>query len=56
MGNFDFVKTEWPQIHEPCARAESYVASDPRAACFYARRAVELLVTYLYDLKGLPHE
>ncbi|MEV8164597.1 DEAD/DEAH box helicase family protein [Rothia kristinae] len=54
MGNFDFVKTEWPQIHEPCARAESYVASDPRAACFYARRAVELLVTYLYDLKGYP--
>lgn len=54
MTNFDFIKVEWPHIHADCARAESYLASDPRSACFYARRAAEHLVLHLYDLTGLP--
>ena len=54
MGNFAFIRTEWPEIYRDCARAESYMASDPRSACFYARRAVELLVRHLYELIQLP--
>lgn len=54
MGNFDFVQVAWLDVHGDCARAESYLASDPRSACFYARRAVEQLVGHLYDLLGLP--
>lgn len=50
MGNFSFLKLEWPEIYRDCAQAESYMASDPRSACFYARRAVELLVRHLYEL------
>lgn len=38
MSNFAFIKAEWPAIHADCARAESYLPSDPRTACFYARR------------------
>lgn len=54
MGNFDFVQTTLPSVHPDCARAESYLQSDPRSACIYSRRAVEELVGYLYDLLRLP--
>lgn len=54
MGNFDFVYKTLPSVHADCARAESYLTSDPRSACFYGRRAIEELVHYLYDLLELP--
>lgn len=55
MTNFAFLKSVgWPEIHDDCARAESYALSDPRSACFYSRRAVEHLVDYLYNVLGLP--
>ncbi|AYF98063.1 DEAD/DEAH box helicase family protein [Protaetiibacter intestinalis] len=54
MGNFEFVRQSIPHLHEDCARAESYLTSDPRAACIYGRRAVELLVDYLYKVLSLP--
>lgn len=53
-GNFDFVRAAWPTVHEDCAKAESYLTSDPRSACFYSRRAIEVLVAHLYDLLALP--
>ncbi len=40
-------------MHADCAPAESYLASDPRSACFYSRRAVENLVAHLYDVLRL---
>ncbi len=52
--NFDFVKKTLPAVHADCGRAESYLSSDPAAACFYARRAIEQLVGHLYDVMGLP--
>jgi hypothetical protein len=52
-GNFDFIKAEWPQIHAYSARAEGYLASDLRSACFYARRAAERLVGQVYTVEGL---
>ncbi|OZD86020.1 restriction endonuclease subunit R [Rhodococcus sp. 05-339-2] len=54
MGNFDFLKATLPGAFENCARAESYLESDPRSACFYSRRAVEGLVNHLYDVLNLP--
>ena len=54
MGNFDFLRAEWPQIHEGCAKAESYVTNDPSTACIHARRSIELLVMHLYRLLDLP--
>src|SRR6478736_4197625 len=54
MGNFDFVQQTLPSIHDDCARAESYVTTDPRSACFYSRRAIEGLVNLLYDILDLP--
>ena len=50
MSNFTFLKTDaWRAIYAAAARAESYTLADPRAALFYGRRAVELLVAWLYD-------
>ena len=54
VGNFDFAKTTLPTVHTDCARAESYLTTDPRSACFYSRRAVEELVGHLYDVLALP--
>lgn len=53
MSNFAFIRDEWPNVHADCVRAESYLASDPRTACFYSRRAAEDLVVHLYDLLDL---
>lgn len=54
MSNFAFVRQTLPSIYGDCARAESYLSSDPRSACFYSRRVVEELVGYLYDVLSLP--
>ena len=53
MSNFGFVRATWPAIHADCVRAESHVSTDPAAACFYSRRAIEQLVRHLYDVIGL---
>ena len=48
MSNFTFLKTEWPDLHESAVKAEALAYSDARSACFYARRALELAVHWLY--------
>jgi type I restriction enzyme, R subunit len=48
MSNFGFLGTEWPAVHESASKAETTVHSDPRTACFYARRALELAVSWAY--------
>jgi len=52
VGNFSFISSEWPTIFADCVRAEGYVISDPRAACVYARRAVEQIVRLVFDVEG----
>jgi type I restriction enzyme R subunit len=48
MSNFAFLQSEWPQLFAEGQKAEALVVPDPRTACFYARRALELAVTWLY--------
>ncbi len=45
---FAFLKSEWPELFEPAAKAESLVYPDSRSSCFHARRALELAVHWLY--------
>ncbi|CAD6880498.1 Type I restriction-modification system, restriction subunit R (EC 3.1.21.3) [Methylomonas albis] len=57
--HFQFLQTEWPALHEAAAKAESLANSDARAACFYARRSLELAVAWLYKYDGslrLPYQ
>lgn len=48
MSNFIFLQSEWPELYAEAASAERYAAADPRTSCFYARRALELAVAWLF--------
>ena len=48
MSQFAFLQAEWTAVYDSAARAESAVHADPRTACFYARRALELAVGWAY--------
>lgn len=48
MSNFTFLHPEWISIHEAATKAESLAHSDPRTSCFYGRRALELLIAWLF--------
>jgi len=56
---FDFLRTEFPQLHEEAVRSGEAALRDPRASCFYARRGVELAVRWAFahdrDL-GKPYD
>lgn len=48
MSQFTFLQHEWPAVFEAASKAEVAVYADPRTACFYARRALELAVHWAY--------
>jgi type I restriction enzyme R subunit len=49
MTNFGFLNTpDWRDLYTAAVKAEYYTLSDPRTALFYGRRAVEVLVEWLY--------
>jgi len=50
--NFEFLKASWPDLAREAIQAERNAATDPRTACFYARRALELAVHWLYDAEA----
>jgi len=59
MSQFAFLQPEFPSIYEAADRAITAVHPDPRTACFYARRALELTVNWLYqydDSLTLPYQ
>ena len=48
MSHFTFLQGEWSAVFDSAARAEESVHADPRTACFYARRTLELAVNWAY--------
>src|SRR6185503_15173179 len=48
MSQFTFLQSEWATVFEAASKAESAVHADPRTACFYARRALELAVSWAF--------
>lgn len=48
MSQFTFLQGEWAAVFEAASKAEAAVYADPRTACFYARRALELAVSWAY--------
>ncbi|MGI5180571.1 DEAD/DEAH box helicase family protein [Dactylosporangium sp. CA-152071] len=48
MSNFAFLQVEWPELFAEAEQAERNAVVDPRAACFYARRCLELALKWLY--------
>ena len=48
MSQFAFLQREWSPVFDAASRAEAAVHADPRTACFYARRTLELAVNWAY--------
>ena len=46
---YALIARQWPELHAEAVRVEECALSDPRTACFYARRTIELLVEWVYD-------
>ncbi len=55
MSNFGFLANEWPDIAEAADKAEAAIKTDPRTSCFYARRATELIVHWIYKADSTLH-
>src|SRR5205823_537221 len=56
--NSTFLTCEWSELAAPSIKAESLALSDSRTSCFYARRALELAVLWMYKFDAslkLPH-
>ena len=49
MSNFTFLQLQFPTLHSAAVDAERYIEGDPRVACVYARRAVEVWVGWVYE-------
>ncbi len=59
MGQFSFLEPDFPLIYESATSAWDTAHPDPRTACFYSRRALELAVNWLYKYDGslqLPYQ
>ena len=59
MSQFAFLQREWNPVFDAAARAELLVNRDARASCFYARRALELLVAWAFKYDAslkLPYQ
>ncbi|MDE2417598.1 MAG: DEAD/DEAH box helicase family protein [Burkholderiales bacterium] len=50
--NFSFLQPEWPALYSEAIKAEQAALTDPRTACFYARRTLELAVVWLFQAEG----
>ena len=50
--NFSFLQPDWPDLLAEARRAEAAAHAEPRTACFYARRTLELAVAWLYQAEG----
>ena len=48
MSQFSFLEAEFAEVHALAVQAESTARSDPRAACVFARLALETAVNCLY--------
>ena len=49
MSNFAFLQIEWPLLHESAKRVEETANTDARTSCFYARRTLEMAVSWLFQ-------
>jgi type I restriction enzyme R subunit len=52
MSQFAFLVSEFAEVHGLAVRAEDAAHGDPRAACVYARLALETIVNWLYRADG----
>lgn len=49
MSQFAFLQPEFSPVYDHVRKAETLALSDPRAACFYARLALETAIKWMYQ-------
>jgi type I restriction enzyme R subunit len=49
VSQYALIAGQWPELHAEAIRVKQCALSDPRTACFYARRTIELLVEWVYQ-------
>lgn len=54
MSQFIFLRQVWPALFEAAGNAEAAGHADPRTACFYARRTLELAVAWAFKHDVAP--
>uniref|UniRef100_UPI00260A0DA0 tetratricopeptide repeat protein n=1 Tax=uncultured Anaerovibrio sp. TaxID=361586 RepID=UPI00260A0DA0 len=47
MGNFNFLKKDYPELYQLCSDAAKYIDSDKSISMLKARQAIEFIVKYL---------
>ncbi|RTL81446.1 MAG: DUF4145 domain-containing protein [Hyphomicrobiales bacterium] len=52
MSQFAFLQAEFASVHDHARKAETLALADPRAACFYARLALETALLWMYERDG----
>lgn len=45
---YALIAEPWPELLEEAVQVERFALADPRTACFYARRTIELMVEWVY--------
>ncbi len=50
--NFDFLKNEWAEIYDTAQKAEQYAITEPTVSAFLCRKALEEMISWLYDHDG----
>ena len=50
MSNFSFLKDEFAILASDCIKAESNVLDDPEVSAFYARKALEKSIKFIYEI------
>lgn len=59
MSQFAFLHAEFTEVYTHARKAEEFALSDPRAACFYSRLALEVAVKWTYhsdEMLRSPYE
>lgn len=59
MTQFAFLNAEFLAVFESASKAESLAVTDPRTACFYARRTLELAMSWAFKFDSglkLPYQ
>lgn len=54
--HFQFLQAEWPQRYKAAAKAGGFVYPAPRTPYCYSHRALELVVTWLFECDRSLHE
>ena len=49
QSQYALIAKDWPELCKESEQVEAFALNDPRTACFYARRTIELMVEWIIN-------